>query len=131
MKIYRMDKNQSEDMTSEEKFLDKIMREMTEIRSEEEQEKVMDKIIREERAKKLEMNNITKKRRKITKRLTKEINDEFNIINFSLDNIIQKTKCLKKFETKYNTSIPEKIILLIKNLKMLDSDYLRDKEEEI
>ena len=49
MKIYRMDKNQSEDMTSEEKFLDKIMREMTEIRSEEEQEKVMDDVLREER----------------------------------------------------------------------------------
>ena len=94
------------------------------------EEQVMDKITREERAKKLEMNNITKKRRKITKRLTKEINDEFNIINFSLDNIIKKTKYLKEFETKYNKSIPEKIILLIKNLKMLDSDYLRDKEEE-
>ena len=103
MKIYRMDKSE---------------------------EQVMDKIIREERAKKLEMNNITKKRRKITKRLTKEINDEFNIINFSLDNIIKKTKYLTEFETKYNKSIPEKIILLIKNLKMLDSDYLRDKEEE-
>ena len=132
MKIYRMDKNQSEDMTTEEKFLDKIMREMTEIRSEEqEKEKVMDDVLREEREMKLEMNKIEKKRRIITKRLTKEIYKEFNIINFSLDNIIQKTKCLKKFETKYNTSIPEKIILLIKNLKMLDSDYLRDREEEI
>ena len=100
---------------------------MDKIKSE---EKVMDDVLREEREMKLEMNNITKKRRIIAKRLTKEIYKEFNIINFSLDNIIQKTKCLKKFETKYNTSILEKILLLIKNLKMIDSDYLRDKEEE-
>ena len=110
MRIYRMDKNQSEDQSKD---------------------KMMDDVIRKEREMKLEMNKIEKKRRIITKRLTKEIYEEFNIMNFSLDNIIQKTKCLKKIETKYNTSIPEKIILLIKNLKMLDSDYLRDKEEEI
>ena len=48
MRIYRMDKNQSEDMTTEEKFLDKIMREMTEIRSED-QDKMMDDVIRKER----------------------------------------------------------------------------------
>ena len=86
----------------------------------------MDKIIREERAMKLEMKNITKMRRKITSRLTKEINNEFNNINFSLENITTKIKYLKAFETEYNKSISEKILLLIKNLKMLDSDYLRD-----
>ena len=91
------------------------------------EEKAMDQMIREERAMILKMENITKIRRKITSRLTKEINNEFNKINFSLENINTKIKYLKEFETKYNKSISEKISLLIKNLKMLDSDYLRDK----
>ena len=91
------------------------------------EEKAMDQMIREERAMKLKMENITKIRKKITSRLTKEINNEFNKINFSLENVNTKIKYLKEFETKYNKSISEKILLLIKNLKMLDSDYLRDK----
>ena len=33
-------------------------------------------------------------------------------------------------ERKYNESISDEILLLIKDLKMLRSDYLRDKEEE-
>ena len=90
------------------------------------EEQAMDKIKREEQAMMLEMKNITKIRRKFTSRLTKEINKEFKNINFSLENITTKIKYLKEFETEYNKSIPEKI-LLIKNLKMLDSDYLRDK----
>ena len=98
--------------------MDKIKRE----------EQAMDKIIREERAMKLEMKNITKMRRKITSRLTKEINNELNNINFSLGNITTKLTYLKEFETVYSKSISEKILLLIKNLKMLDSDYLRDKK---
>ena len=86
----------------------------------------MDKKKREEQVMKLEVKNITKMRRKFTSRLTKEINNEFNNINFSLENITTKLKYLKEFETEYNKSITEKILLLIKNLKMLDSDYLRD-----
>ena len=66
-----------------------------------------------------------------TRRLTKEIYNEFNNINFSLENLTSKLECLKMIEKKYNNSISDEILLLIKNLKMLDSDYLRDKEEEI
>ena len=86
----------------------------------------MDKIKREEQAMKLEMKNISKMKRKFTRRLSKEINNEFNNINFSLENITTKIEYLKAFETEYNKSISEKIILLIEDLKMLDSDYLRD-----
>ena len=75
---------------------------------------------------KLEMKNISKMKRKYTRRLSKEINNEFNNINFSLENITTKIEYLKAFETEYNKSISEKILLLIENLKMLDSDYLRD-----
>ena len=85
----------------------------------------MDKIKREEQAMKLEMKNISKLKRKFTRRLSKEINNEFNNINFSLENITTKIEYLKAFETEYNKSISEKI-LLIEDLKMLDSDYLRD-----
>ena len=48
------------------------------------------------------------------------------ITNFSLENITTKIEYLKAFETEYNKSISEKILLLIEDLKMLDSDYLRD-----
>ena len=96
--------------------MDKIKRE----------EQAMEEIKREEQAMKLEMKNITKMRRKFTSRLTKEINNEFNNIIFSLENITTKIIYLKEFETEYNKSISEKILLLIKNLKMLNSDYLRD-----
>ena len=34
-------------------------------------------------------------------------------------------------EKKYNNSISDEILLLIQDLKMLRSDYLRDKEEEL
>ena len=90
------------------------------------EEQAMDKIKREEQAMKLEMKNISKMKRKFTRRLSKEINNEFNNINFSLENIITKIEYLKAFETEYNKSISEKILLLIEDLKMLDSDYLRD-----
>ena len=96
--------------------MDKIKRE----------EQAMDKIKREEQAMKLEMKNISKMKRKFTRRLSKEINNEFNNINFSLENITTKIEYLKAFETEYNKSISEKILLLIEDLKMLDSDYLRD-----
>ena len=33
-------------------------------------------------------------------------------------------------ERKYNESISDEILLLIEELKMLRSDYLRDREEE-
>ena len=72
------------------------------------------------------LRNISKMRRKFTRRLTKEINNEFNNINFSLENITTKIEYLKVFETEYNKSISEKILLLIEDLKMLGSDYLRD-----
>ena len=65
-----------------------------------------------------------------TRRLTKEIYNEFNNINFSLENLTSKLECLKMIEKKYNNSISDEILLLIQDLKMLDSDYLRDKEEE-
>ena len=65
-----------------------------------------------------------------TRRLTKEIYNEFNNINFSLENLTSKLECLKMIERKYNESISDEILLLIKDLKMLRSDYLRDKEEE-
>ena len=81
----------------------------------------MDKLKREEQAMKSEMKNISKMRR-----LSKEINNEFNNINFSLENITTKIEYLKAIETEYNKSISEKILLLIEDLKMLDSDYLRD-----
>ena len=70
-------------------------------------------------------------RNRSTRRLTKEIYNEFNNINFSLENLTSKLECLKMIGKKYNNSISDEILLLIKNLKMLDSDYLRDKEEEI
>ena len=34
-------------------------------------------------------------------------------------------------ERKYNESISDEILLLIKDLKILRSDYLRNKEEEL
>ena len=83
--------------------MDKIKRE----------EQAMDKIKREEQAMKLEMKNISKMKRKFTRRLSKEINNEFNNINFSLENITTKIEYLKAFETEYNKSISEKILLLI------------------
>ena len=66
----------------------------------------------------------------LPRRLTKEIYNEFNKINFLLENLTSKLECLKEVEKKYNESISDEMLLLIKNLKMLDSDYLRDKEEE-
>ena len=69
-------------------------------------------------------------RNRSTRRLTKEIY-EFNNINFSLENLTSKLECLKMIERKYNESISDEILLLIKDLKMLHSDYLRDKEEEL
>ena len=70
-------------------------------------------------------------RNRSTRRLTKEIYNEFNNINFSLENLTSKLECLKMIERKYNESISDEILLLIKDLKMLHSDYLRDKEEEL
>ena len=70
-------------------------------------------------------------RNRSTRRLTKEINNEFNNINFSLENLTSKLECLKMIERKYNESISDEILLLIQDLKMLHSDYLRDREEEI
>ena len=71
-------------------------------------------------------------RNRSTRRLTKEIYNEFNNINFSLENLTSKLECLKMIEKKkYNDSISDEILLLIGDLKMLRSDYLRDKEEEI
>ena len=70
-------------------------------------------------------------RNRSTRRLTKEIYNEFNNINFSLENLNSKLECLKMIERKYNESISDEILLLIKDLKMLHSDYLRDKEEEL
>ena len=65
----------------------------------------------------------------LPRRLTKEIYNEFNKINFILENLTSKLECLKEVEKKYNESISDEILSLIENLKMLDSDYLRDKEE--
>ena len=70
-------------------------------------------------------------RNRSTRRLTKEIYNEFNNINFSLENLTSILECLKMIERKYNESISDEILLLIKDLKMLRSDYLRDKEEEL
>ena len=70
-------------------------------------------------------------RNRSTRRLTKEIYNEFNNINFSLENLTSKLECLKMIERKYNESISDEILLLIQDLKMLHSDYLRDKEEEL
>ena len=70
-------------------------------------------------------------RNRSTRRLLKEIYNEFNNINFSLENLTSKLECLKMIERKYNESISDEILLLIKDLKMLHSDYLRDKEEEL
>ena len=70
-------------------------------------------------------------RNRSTRRLTKEIYNEFNNINFSLENLTSKLECLKMIERKCNESISDEILLLIKDLKMLRSDYLRDKEEEL
>ena len=70
-------------------------------------------------------------RNRSTRRLTKEIYNEFNNINFSLENLTSKLECLKMIERKYNESISDEILLLIQDLKMLRSDYLRDREEEI
>ena len=70
-------------------------------------------------------------RNRSTRRLTKEIYNEFNKIIFSLENLTSKLECLKMIERKYNESISDEILLLIKDLKMLRSDYLRDKEEEL
>ena len=69
-------------------------------------------------------------RNRSTRRLTKEIYNEFNNINFSLENLTSKLECLKMIERKYNESISDEILLLIQDLKMLRSDYLRDREEE-
>ena len=69
-------------------------------------------------------------RNRSIRRLTKEIYDEFNNLNFSIENITSKLECLKMIERKYNESIEDEILLLIEELKMLRSDYLRDKEEE-
>ena len=66
----------------------------------------------------------------LPRRLTHEIFNVFNEINFLLENLTSKLECLKEVEKKYNESISDEILLLIKNLKMLDSDYLRDREEE-
>ena len=66
-----------------------------------------------------------------TKRLTKEIYHLFNDINCSLENLTSKLEYLKMIEKKYNNSISDEILLLIQDLKMLRSDYLRDKEEEL
>ena len=68
-------------------------------------------------------------RNRSTRTLTKEIYNEFNNINFSLENLTSKLECLKMIERKYNESISDEILLLIEDLKMLRSDYLRDKEE--
>ena len=70
-------------------------------------------------------------RNRSTRRLTKEIYNEFNNINFSLENLTSKLERLKMIERKYNESISDEILLLIKDLKMFYSDYLRDKEEEL
>ena len=69
-------------------------------------------------------------RNRSIRRLTKEIYDEFNNLNFSIENITSKLECLKMIERKYNESISDEILLLIEELKMLRSDYLRDREEE-
>ena len=69
-------------------------------------------------------------RNRSTRRLTKEIYDEFNNLNFSIENITSKLECLKMIERKYNESISDEILLVIQDLKMLRSDYLRDREEE-
>ena len=90
---------------------------MDKIKSE---EQIIDEIESEEKV-------IDKMKRKCTIRLTKKINNDLNKINFILDNISLKMYYLKEIETLYNKSISEKILLLIKNLKMIDSDYLRDK----
>ena len=71
-----------------------------------------------------------KDRISLPRRLTHEIFNVFNEINFLLENLTSKLECLKEVEKKYNESISDEILLLIKNLKMLDSDYLRDREEE-
>ena len=68
-------------------------------------------------------------RNRSTRGLTKEIYNEFNNINFSLENLTSKLECLKMIERKYNNSISDEILLLIQDLKMLRSDYLRDREE--
>ena len=60
-------------------------------------------------------------------KINKKNKYDLNKINFILDNISLKMYYLKEIETLYNKSISEKILLLIKNLKMIDSDYLRDK----
>ena len=70
-------------------------------------------------------------RNRSTRRLTKEIYNEFNNINFSLENLTSKLECLKMIERKYNECISDEILLLIQDLKMLHSDYLRDREEEL
>ena len=70
-------------------------------------------------------------RNRSTRRLTKEIYNEFNNINFSLENLTSKLECLKMIERKYNDSISDEILLIIQDLKMLHSDYLRDREEEL
>ena len=106
MKIYRMDKR---------------------IREELEKEKNINKRIREE----LAMNYNIKNRIYITKRLKKEINNEIENITFAIENISRKMIYLKQYETLYNNSINKKLLLLIKTLKMIYSDYLRDKEEEL
>ena len=56
-------------------------------------------------------------RNRSTRRLTKEIYNEFNNINFSLENLTSKLECLKMIERKYNESISDEILLLIKDLK--------------
>ena len=51
-------------------------------------------------------------RNRSTRRLTKEIYNEFNNINFSLENLTSKLECLKMIERKYNESISDEILLL-------------------
>ena len=94
------------------------------------EEQSFEEIKREELVVMDEMKNIKNIKRKFTNRLTKQINNEIKNITFSLDNISRKIEYLKEVETLYNKSISEKLILLSNTIKMIDSDYLRDKEEE-
>ena len=83
----------------------------------------MDKKISEDQSK---MKNISKMINEFTGNLTNEIYDDFNDIKYTLVNLTIKIRYLKDFETVYNKSISDKIEILVKELEMLNSTYLRD-----
>ena len=103
MKIYRMDKK-SQELKREKGICKKIRDELA--------------IFHDE-----------KNRKFITKRLNEEINNEIENIAFAVETIGRKMRYVVEYESIYNQSMNDRILLLIKTLRMIYFDYRRGKRD--